>query len=109
MSEPKLKVDAGGVMKVCILIKNSKYGHDYEVYSETEAKTVDLEKEQEKWHDYLRSNGTEPTEDDYVDWYGDRTPFVTVVKEASESLEDYLDRKTGEEIELERKQVLEGC
>jgi hypothetical protein len=96
-------------MKVCILIKNSKYGHDYEVYSETEAKTVDLEKEQEKWHDYLRSNGTEPTEDDYVDWYGDRTPFVTVVKEASESLEDYLDRKTGEEIELERKQVLEGC
>ena len=37
-------------MKVCILIKNSKYGHDYEVYSETAAKTVDLEKEQEKWH-----------------------------------------------------------
>ena len=67
-------------MRVCILIKNSKYGHDYEVFSETEAETVDLEKEQEKWHDYLRSNGTEPTEDDYVDWYGDRTPFVTVVK-----------------------------
>ena len=66
-------------MNVCILIRNSKYGHDYEVYSETEAKTVDLEKEQEKWHDYLRFNGTEPTEYDYVDWYGDRTPFVTVV------------------------------
>jgi hypothetical protein len=68
-------------MKVCILIKNSKYGHDYEVYSETEAKTVDLEKEQEKWHDYLRFNGTEPDEYDYVDWYGDRTPFVTVVNQ----------------------------
>lgn len=30
-------------------------------------------------------------------------------EEVSESLEDYLDRKAGEEIELERKQVLEGC
>jgi hypothetical protein len=99
-------------MKVCILIKNSKYGHDYEVYSETEAKTVDLEKEQEKWHQELIDEcGIHPSEDDYVAWYngGQGEPFVMVVKEASESLEDYLDRKTGEEIELERKQVLEGC
>ena len=57
-------------MRVCILIKNSKYGHDYEVYSETEAETVDLEKEQEKWHQELIDEcGIEPNEDDYVDWY----------------------------------------
>ena len=57
-------------MKICILIKNSKYGHDYEVYSETASKTVDLEKEQEKWHQVLIDEcGIEPSEDDYVDWY----------------------------------------
>ncbi len=103
-------------MNVCILIKNSKYGHEYEVYSETEAKTVDLEKEQEKWHQELIDEcGIQPSEDDYVDWYNGGSRWVMVVKEASESLENYLDRKTGEEIEpgeeieLERNQVLEGC
>ena len=73
-------------MKVCILIKNSKYGHEYEVYSETEAKTVDLEKEQEKWHQELIDEcGIEPSEDDYVAWYngGRGEPFVMVVKGVS--------------------------
>jgi len=74
-------------MKICILIKNSKYGHDYEVYSETAAKTVDLEKEQQKWHqEIIDECGIEPNEDDYVGWdnggWGERN--VLVVKGVSD-------------------------
>ena len=76
-------------MKVCILIKNSKYGHDYEVYSETAAKTVDLEKEQEKWHqEIIDEYDIEPSEDDYVGWYdGGWGRLSLVVKEVSDVCE----------------------
>lgn len=67
-------------IKVCILMKNSKYGIDFDVYSETEAKTINLEKEQQNWHQRLINDcDIEPTEDDYVEWYDagwGRVPLV---------------------------------
>ena len=96
-------------MNVCILIKNSKYGHDYEVYSETEAKTVDLEKEQEKWHQELIDEcDIEPSEDDYVAWYdGGWGTGSLIVKGVT--LEEHLDKATDKEIEQEREEAIRGA
>ena len=56
---------------LCLLIKNSKYGHDYELYTAKEAEKVDLEQKEKEWHEHLLDEcDIEPNEDDYVEWYG---------------------------------------
>jgi len=64
-------------MQVQILIKNSKYGHDYEVvradafFNNKDLEEAYREKKEQEWHQNLQEeSGTDVTEDDYVDWYG---------------------------------------
>jgi hypothetical protein len=78
----------GGTMKVQILVKNSKYGHDYEVvradafFNNKDLEENYREKKQEEWHDFLKNEcGQEINEDDYVDWYGDMDPIQLQVQE----------------------------
>ncbi len=66
--------------EVCILIKNGKHGHDYELYDEDSARSLSLADKQDEWHEYLRHHlGVEPSEDDYVEWYGDYPPISLMV------------------------------
>jgi hypothetical protein len=78
----------GGTMKVQILVKNSKYGHDYEVvradafFNNKDLEENYREKKQEEWHEFLKNEcGQEINEDDYVDWYGDMDPIQLQVQE----------------------------
>lgn len=64
-------------MQVQILIKNSKYGHDYEVvradafFNNKDLQEAFRKKKEQEWHQNLQEeSGTDVTEDDYVDWYG---------------------------------------
>ncbi len=75
-------------MKVQILVKNSKYGHDYEVvkadafFNNKDLEENYREKKQEEWHEFLKNEcGQEIDEDDYVDWYGDMGPIQLQVQE----------------------------
>ena len=74
-------------MKVQILVKNSKYGHDYEVvradafHNNKDLEEDYREKKQEEWHQQIKESGTHVTEDDYVDWYGDMDPIQLQVQE----------------------------
>ena len=74
-------------MKVQILIKNSKYGHDYEVvradpfHNNKDLEEDYREKKQEEWHQTIKESGADVTEDDYVDWYGDMDPIQLQVQE----------------------------
>ena len=74
-------------MKVQILVKNSKYGHDYEVvradafHNNKDLEEDYREKKQEEWHQQIKKSGTDVTEDDYVDWYGDMDPIQLQVQE----------------------------
>ena len=74
-------------MKVQILVKNSKYGHDYEVvradafHNNKDLEEDYREKKQEEWHQQIKESGTDVTEDDYVDWYGDMDPIQLQVQE----------------------------
>lgn len=74
-------------MKVQILVKNSKYGHDYEVvkadafFNNKDLEEDYREKKQEEWHQQIKESGADVTEDDYVDWYGDMDPIQLQVQE----------------------------
>jgi len=75
-------------MKVQILIKNSKYGHDYEVvradafFNNKDLEEDYREKKEQEWHQFLQKElGKDVTEDDYVDWYGDMDPIQLEVQE----------------------------
>ncbi len=75
-------------MQVQILIKNSKYGHDYEVvradafFNNKDLEEAYREKKEQEWHQNLQEeSGTDVTEDDYVDWYGGMNSIQLQVQE----------------------------
>ena len=76
-------------MKVQILIKNCKYGHDYEVvradvfFNNKDLEENYREKKEQEWHEWLRGNecDREIDEDDYVEWYGDFDPIQLNIQE----------------------------
>ena len=77
----------GGTMKVQILIKNSRWGHDYEVvradafFNNEDLQENYRQQKEDDWHHYLRDDGVQITEDDYVEWYGDVNPIQLEVQE----------------------------
>ena len=74
-------------MKVQILIKNSRWGHDYEVvradvfFNNENLQENYRQQKEDDWHHYLRNDGVQITEDDYVEWYGDVNPIQLEVQE----------------------------
>ena len=74
-------------MKVQILIKNSRHGHDYEVVrADAFFNNKDLEENyrqkcEDRWHEELLNDGEQPTEDDYVEWYEVTSPIQLEVQE----------------------------
>ena len=77
----------GGTMKVQILIKNSRWGHDYEVvradafFNNEDLQENYRQQKEDDWHHYLRDDGVQITEDDYVEWYGAVNPIQLEVQE----------------------------
>jgi len=74
-------------MKVQILIKNSRWGHDYEVvkadafFNNKNLEENYRQQKEDDWHHYLSDDGVKVTEDDYVEWYGDHQPIQLEVQE----------------------------
>jgi hypothetical protein len=78
-------------VQVQILIKNSKYGHDYEVVrADSFFDNKDLQenfrkKKEQEWHEFLQEEcNQEINEDHYVDWYGDIEPIQLEVREVTD-------------------------
>ena len=68
-----------------LLIKNSKYGHDYELYPPDQVDKVNISEKTKEWHDYLLHEcDIEPNEDNYVEWYGGVDPWEIYAEEAND-------------------------